>query len=154
MSELTYFRTEPFQSGAKQHLTLFFRGDLWIIFYFIFEKFSKLYEIVTLRSRVKLIRVTKVVLRKINVTGEKITSRKAPKEKRNKKIGWPRSRKPCKIIICLKELKEFGQGMLFFITLESFVLFPDFCPFFLFSSIIWIFVHFLDFIFIYRSHLF
>ena len=54
----------------------------------IVKKFSKLSEIVTLRSRVKLIRVTKVVLRKINVTGEKTTSKKAPKEKR-KTSGKP-----------------------------------------------------------------
>ena len=53
-------------------------------FLIIVKKFSKLSEIVTLRSRVKLIRVTKVVLRKINVTGEKTTSKKAPKEKRKK----------------------------------------------------------------------
>ena len=45
-------------------------------FLIIVKKFSKLSEIVTLRSRVKLIRVTKVVLRKINVTGEKTTSKK------------------------------------------------------------------------------
>ena len=46
-----------------------------------------------------------------------------------KKIGCLRSRKRCKMLICLKELKEFGQGILYF---RSFYFLKFFFVFFFF----------------------